>query len=291
VTNNSLFPRKSDIFSKSLVDARDTLSRPSLDTLFQVSFSFGNWQTWLDGLKVSSSGSNRSFGSDFMQKMSLLCTEAELPGTEFQRTLVTGHHQGIAEEFPNLRTYPPLNLVFYVDDQHVILEVFETWMTYINPISTNKRRLNAYGRFNYPEDYKEIIHITKFEKDTFVDIQDQKSSSFEGLKGSNKPKRSPQSKFTSYEFVNVWPTNLSSMRVAYGDSNVLRCSVEFAYDRFFTDFNYTSTNQFVGDVAGIPVNYKKNRNDIPEYEKPQKRYDLDTDAPNQWWDFRDVFPN
>ena len=28
------------------------------------------------------------------------------------------------------------------------------------------------------------------------------------------------------------------MRVAYGDSNVLRCSVQFAYDRFFTAFNY-----------------------------------------------------
>ena len=38
---------------------------------------------------------------------------------------------------------------------------------------------------------------------------------------------------TSYEFVNVWPTNLTSMRVAYGDSNVLRCNVQFAYDRFF----------------------------------------------------------
>ena len=28
------------------------------------------------------------------------------------------------------------------------------------------------------------------------------------------------------------------MRVAYGDSNVLKCSVQFAYDRFFTRFNY-----------------------------------------------------
>ena len=26
------------------------------------------------------------------------------------------------------------------------------------------------------------------------------------------------------------------MRVAYGDSNVLRCSVQFAYDRFFTAY-------------------------------------------------------
>ena len=33
---------------------------------------------------------------------------------------------------------------------------------------------------------------------------------------------------TSYEFVNVWPSDLTSMRVAYGDSNVLKCSVQFA---------------------------------------------------------------
>ena len=35
------------------------------------------------------------------------------------------------------------------------------------------------------------------------------------------------------------------MRVAYGDTNVLRCSVQFAYDRFFTSFNYADTNQAV----------------------------------------------
>ena len=26
------------------------------------------------------------------------------------------------------------------------------------------------------------------------------------------------------------------MRVAYGDSNVLRCTIQFAYDRFFTSY-------------------------------------------------------
>ena len=41
---------------------------------------------------------------------------------------------------------------------------------------------------------------------------------------------------TQYEFVNCWPTNVTSMRVAYGDSNVLKCNVQFAYDRFFTEF-------------------------------------------------------
>ena len=45
--------------------------------------------------------------------------------------------------------------------------------------------------------------------------------------------------------MNVWPTNMTSMRVAYGDTNVLRCSVQFAYDRFFTTFNYDDINAAV----------------------------------------------
>ena len=249
MSSNSLFPRKSDIFKKSMIDARETIGRSSLDTLFQVTFSFGNWQKWLEKeTSVTASGSDRSQGSDFMQKMAIMCTEAELPGTSFQTSLAVGHHQGIQEEFPNLRQFPPLNLSFYVDADHVIIEVLEKWMTYINPISTNKRKLNAFGRFNYPEDYKEIIHITKFERDAFIDDIEKENNKQQGILDSLPEfRRKPTTKLMSYEFVNVWPTNLSSMRLAYGDSNVLRCSVQFSYDRFFTTFNYEQTNQAVGD--------------------------------------------
>ena len=76
-----------------------------------------------------------------MEKMSLLCTQAELPGTNYNTDTAIGHHQGIQETFPNLRNYPPLNLVFYCDADMVILEVLETWMSYINPIQTNQRQL------------------------------------------------------------------------------------------------------------------------------------------------------
>ena len=193
------------------------VGRPSVDTQFQVIFSFGNYQSWLSeiGGDIPKARTN---GLDFKEKMSIMCAEAELPGTQYQTSLAVGHHQGIQEEFANLRTFPPLNLTFYVDADHVILEVLETWMTFINPISNNKRNMNAFGRFHYPEDYKEIMHITKFERDAFIDRA--------------------QTKLSSYEFVNVWPTNMTSMRVAYGNSNVLRLSVRFAYDRFFTNFHY-----------------------------------------------------
>ena len=238
MSSNSLFPKPGQIFKRSTRDLTDSIGRPSLDTLYQVVFSFGNYETWLQDSSEGESKRGVFAQGGFREKLSIMCAEAEIPGTSFQTSLAVGHHQGIQEEFPNLRTFPPLNLTFYVDADHVILEVFESWMTYINPITNAKRNVNAYGRFNYPEDYKEILHITKFERDTFLDE----------LPAKTTPPQLPRestTRLTSYEFVNVWPTNMTSMRVAYGDTNVLRCSIQFAYDRFFTTFNYLDTNAAV----------------------------------------------
>ena len=253
MSENNLFPRREEIFKSNIRDVRDSVARPSLDTLYQVNFSFGNYETWLKETDVATN-KKRSQGRDFMQKMSLLCTQAEIPGTQFVTSSAIGHHQGIQEEFPNLRNYPPLNLVFYCDVDMVILEVLETWMSYINPIQTNKRDFAAYSRFNYPEDYKEIIHITKFERDAFIDDIDNENNKISdaapdtgGFNGEFVVVRKPTTKLMSYEFVNVWPTNMTSMRLAYGDSNVLRCSMQFSYDRFFTSFNYEETNQNVAE--------------------------------------------
>ena len=240
------FPKRSEIFQGDLRDIRDTVARPSLDTLYQVHFSFGNWETWLG----ESPGQKRTQGKGFQQKMSLMCTQAELPGTNFIETNVIGHHQGIQESFPNLRNFPPLNLVFYVDADHVVLEVLETWMTYINPIQTQQRSYNSFSRFNYPEDYKELLHLSKFERDTF------------------KEKRSDEigTVVAEYEFVNVWPTNMTSMRLAYGDSNVLRCNVAFAYDRFFTSFTDKDGSVPIDTPLGVT---DSNDIQIPEKTIPQ----------------------
>ena len=229
------FPTRGQIFQDRVDKIKSTVARPSLDTFYEVNFSFGKYQTWLGG---ETPGKRRTQGTDFMQKMKLMCTQAEIPGTSFVESSVTGHHQGITEAFPNLRNFPPLDLVFYADADHVILEVLESWMSYINPIfDSGIRDSNAFARFNYPEDYKETIHLTKFERDTF--IRESRNASY-------------QSNMTSYEFVNVWPIDLSSMRVAYGDSNVLRCNIKFAYDRFFTSFNYKDIKkQVVNNSAGI----------------------------------------
>ena len=59
---------------------------------------------------------------------------------------------------------------------------------------------------------------------------------------------------TSYEFVNVWPVDMTSMRLAYGDPNVLQCSVQFSYDRFFTKFDYEDSNVAVVNTFENVVN-------------------------------------
>ena len=105
-----------------MLDVRDPVSRVSLDTFYQVTFSFGKQSNWFKG----SPSDNKKFdGLDFKQKMNLLCTQAEIPGTSYLTTEATGHHQGIVEVFPTLRQFPPLNLTFYVDADHLILEVIE----------------------------------------------------------------------------------------------------------------------------------------------------------------------
>ena len=232
------FPKRGQIFQDRIDKIKSTVARPSLDTFYEVNFSFGKYQTWLG----DTPDKRRTQGTDFMEKMSLMCTQAELPGTSFTPQSAIGHRQGIQEEFPNLRNFPPLNLVFYADADHVILEVLEKWMTYINPVfDSGIREENAFTRFNYPEEYKEKLHITKFERDTF--IRESRNAIY-------------QSNLTSYEFINVWPIDLTSMRVAYGDSNVLRCSVQFAYDRFIHAFNYDDVRkQVVNTPSGI-VNRK-----------------------------------
>jgi len=102
------FPKESELEPKNMLDIRDPVSRVSLDTFYQVSFSFGNNDKWFK--QSVSSGSKRAAGAGFQQKMSLLCTQAEIPGTSYLTTQAVGHHQGIQEIFPTLRQFPPLNL-------------------------------------------------------------------------------------------------------------------------------------------------------------------------------------
>ena len=219
------FPSRSQIFKDPVWTVTRDVAKPSLDTFYQVDFSFAKYAKWLQTDPTSAgqrqpnwfenlfrsnqnlvSGSERLSGSNFQRKLMLLCTEAEIPGTSYLTSEALGHHQGISEAFPTLRQFPPLNLTFNLDADHVVLEVFEQWMRFINPIYTDERHNNAFTRFNYPEDYKERIHLTKYERDF----------------------NTAGTKMSQYEFINVWPTNMTSMRINYGSSAIIKLQVQLA---------------------------------------------------------------
>ena len=80
------------------------------------------------------------------------------------------------------------------------------------------------------ETYKERIHITKYERDIKTPRKNFVDRSGSSLQQNNS------SLMSFYEFVNAWPTNMTSMRVNYGSSDLIRVSVQLSYDRFFTRF-------------------------------------------------------
>ena len=137
-------------------------------------------------------------------------------------------------------------------------------MSYINPIfNPDGRIVNNFTRFNYPDDYKETIRVTKFERDSF--IEDSRNASY-------------KSELTGYEFKNIWPKNMTSMRVAYGDSNVLRCNLELVYDRFITNFNYADTQETILNTSSGIVNSNDIISESPVIQGGQGGLPLGTTA-------------
>ena len=169
-------------------------------------------------------------------------SEAELPGTNFDVTEQPGGFQGLLEYNATRRIYPDFNVTFYVDTDYYMIRMFEEWMNFINPIYGSKGKYiggsggmrgfgeeepGAYYRLSYPRGYtgyKHDISITKFERDFFVD-PNQNS----GVMG-----RSHKQSLISYQFIDAFPKQVTAMPVSYQGSQLLQCSVTFGYTRYVT---------------------------------------------------------
>lgn len=215
----------------SIETVKNIFSKVSFDNLYQVRFISANYGNWLSGGDGKVTGEFMNDGFYLFEKVGLLCTQAELPATSYETTQVFGDRQGLAEMFPTRRIYPPLNLTFYVDSNHVVIKMFEMWMNYINPINSIRKTHNTYSRMRYPDSYKDNIQILKFEKDTGI------SKSFLNSIGrrdaGNLTELRYKSPILSYHLTNAWPINMSQMPVSYGTANVLKVSVTFQYDRYY----------------------------------------------------------
>ena len=177
-------------------------------------------------LSVPQAVRNRlSLSSLDYDNISLLCSEAVLPGSSLTTHEVTNDYAGVTEKMAYRRMYDEtISLTFYVDRDYKVLKLFETWMDYITGIDDTSTYETPYVsyRMSYPVTYKNNIFITKFEKDQFM------------REYSNSRKASARVPRTilDYTFVNAFPLSLTSMPVSYEGAQVLKCNVSFNFIRY-----------------------------------------------------------
>jgi hypothetical protein len=162
---------------------------------------------------------SKSFSGIDDEVVNFSAYEAVLPGSSFELGQVFGDRQGVTEQYATKRVYPPVDVSFYVDVEYGVLDFFERWFKQINDKSDD-------FRFSYPSGgYKTNVIITKFERE-FRESKDRLNSP--GTAGTV----SEPSYQARYNLRNAFPSNIISVPVSYGQSDVLRTTITFNYDYY-----------------------------------------------------------
>jgi len=177
-----------------------------------------------------------------LDDIGLLCSNAFLPGSAFATINTVGDYQGVVERFAHTRNFTQITLEFYVDNLYKSLKFLEHWMEYISGASQPNVADNAYHfRMRYPEEYKSNeTRIIKFERN--------------------------YRQFIEYNFRGLFPLSLSSTRVSYENSQVLKASCSFSYDRYIagetTSFSFDKGTALNNKIDGQTNAYNMRYNTI-----------------------------
>ena len=227
---------RSEDLHLSIPNASPLFSKLAISTQFKVS---------LDLVRRSQTGNNLGLfeyltncglfndTTSTFQKYDFLCSQASLPGASFDVSEEMGSRQGMIERFASRRVYNQFDLTFYIDNDYDTLRMFEEWMNYINPVYNEAngrydgaegsqlnayRERNTYSRFRYPDDYRRMISITKFERD-FLKNPNERNNTFK-----NMP-------LLTYRFIDTFPVSINAVPMSYSNSTFLEVTVVFAYLR------------------------------------------------------------
>ena len=142
------------------------------------------------------------------EDVGLLCSDAVLPGSAMATLNTAGDYQGVIERFAHTRNYTEVNFDFYVDNDYKSLRFLEHWMEFISSGSgVDPSGDSYYFKMRYPDEYKSNdTRIVKFEKNHF--------------------------QFLEYRFVGLFPKAINSTRVSYQNSQVLKATATFSFDRY-----------------------------------------------------------
>lgn len=187
-----------------MFEVKEKLLRPALTSHFQC---------WFNPPKVV----QQYYDSELI---SLLCSEASLPGSSLLTNEITDDRPGITERLAYRRQYDDrADFTFYVDHgrqgkpngSYNLILFFEDWIRYaVNETATAEDN-DYFYRVNFPDGndgYRsQAIYINKFERD---------------FAGS----------YLEYKFLKAYPISITSMPVSYDSSELLKCTVSFAYTRY-----------------------------------------------------------
>ena len=156
--------------------------------------------------------------------MTFLCSLHHCTGASFDVSEELGSRQGMIERFASRRIYNQFDLTFYIDNDYNVLRMFEEWMNFINPVYNEDngrydgaegsqlgayQERNTYSRFRYPDDYRRMISITKFERD-FLQNPNDKNNTFK-----NMP-------LLTYRFIDTFPVDINAVPMSYDGSSILQ---------------------------------------------------------------------
>ena len=219
-------------------DLRSRFQTVALDNEYQVFFSLND--------SVSNEAIRLGIDRRFLtEDLGLYAADAVLPGSSFGDIEVAGDRQGITERNAFSRIYDDVTFSFYIDRNYEVLRFFESWIQFINPLYSSVERgvaKNQIMKFNYPDDYKCEMVITKFNKDLKGSIREIGFAN--GLTSDRDQ--------ISYRFFRAWPLSLASTPVSYQGMNILRCNVTFRYDRYIVSEVTYPRKPLAGDtIRGI----------------------------------------
>lgn len=244
---------------KTVDDLRKTILSPSLIPYFEVQFPVPSFLSQLN------SGSTSPYNY-----LTLLCTEAVLPGNNLITFNVDNDYTGVTEKMPHRKVYDQqLQLTFYVnaeEDAYYPIRFFESYIAYIagedpsDASSLDKlRNQNYFYRMSYPDEYMiDGLLIKKFEKGG-------------EFAPPTKDKVNPVDKQLTYEFIRSYPTAINSMPLSYGSVDVLKCTVTYSYIRyvqhntFKTDRKDLAKQQALASVVPVHSTDELVKRDVKNY--------------------------
>ncbi len=211
---------------RSIAEVKSKLLNPALTSHFQVVIGKPPREDGSFNRFLSESGAYHD-----ADRLNLMCSETSLPGSQLATSEVFNDFPGVNERHVNRRQFDDrIDLTFYCDaDQYLPIRFFEAWMKYItNERSGASTRQNYSYRMKFPNTYKGSLEITKFEKNMYS---------------------ARRAKPLTYGFVNCFPLSIASMPVTYDASDLLKCSVSFAYSRYYMESSRSGLSEFLDPLA------------------------------------------